>query len=162
MTAYLTTPPHLPHTIPTMAGAAPPTLDSLRSQIGEQFDIEILLKHREIYAIEAEIAKTQVALEQLRRVQTLPYADSPEAQLLHQLNYNPLTADAYAPPPEGVVDGPYTRHYRQWLLRDARFDQDAPPYVAPGRPQRASAVKVQTKTGEQVCLYRRRDGVLVR
>jgi hypothetical protein len=159
-----------------------PSLLSIRQTISEQFDIEILLKHREILGIEQEIAKTQVAIEQLRRCTLLPYSESPEAQLLAQQGYkppssNPYHIPSYAPPPPGVVDGPYTRHYRQWLVPDQRFDG---PNVAPvqqpgvvmngvhqslsntGRPQRQSAMKAQTKTGEQVCLYRRKDGVLVR
>ena len=164
-----------------------PSLQSIRATIQEQFDIEILLKHRELGNIEKEIAKTQVAMEQLRRCALMPYADSTEASLHAQLNYKPPSANPhnipdYAPPPEGVVDGPYTRHYRQWLITHQRFDgPSAPAYSLPspvtpgvavagihqslsssGRPQRQSAMKVQTKTGEQVCLYRKRDGVLVR
>ncbi|KAF8250648.1 hypothetical protein K440DRAFT_127731 [Wilcoxina mikolae CBS 423.85] len=164
-----------------------PSLQSIRATIQEQFDIEILLKHRELGNIEKEIAKTQVAMEQLRRCSLIPYVDSMEAQLHAQLNYKPPSSNPhnipdYAPPPEGVVDGPYTRHYRQWLISHQRFDgPNAPAYILPspmtpgvamhgmhqsltgsGRPQRQSAMKVQTKNGEQVCLYRKRDGVLVR
>jgi ADA HAT complex component 1 len=126
-------------------------------------------------------------MEQLRRCSLIPYVDSMEAQLHAQLNYKPPSSNPhnipdYAPPPEGVVDGPYTRHYRQWLISHQQFDgPNAPAYILPspltpgvamngmhqsltgsGRPQRQSAMKVQTKNGEQVCLYRRRDGVLVR
>jgi ADA HAT complex component 1 len=162
-------------------------LQSIRQIISEQFDLEILLKHREIRCIEQEIAKAQVALEQLRRCSLIPFADSVEAQLLAQSNYkppssNPYNIPEYTPPPQGVVDGPYTRHYRQWLLSHERFDGPSTLPYAPmyqqtpgisgnnshqslnsnGRPQRNSALKVQTKSGEQVCLYRRRDGVLVK
>jgi len=124
-----------------------------------------------------------VAIEQLRRCSLIPYADSTEAQLHAQLNYkppshNPHHIPDYAPAPDGVVDGPYTRHYRQWLITHQRFDgPTAPVYGAPpltpglelfqsladsGRPQRQSALKAQTKSGVQVCLYRKRDGTLVR
>jgi ADA HAT complex component 1 len=161
-------------------------LQAIRNTISEQFDIEILLKHRELGNIEKEIAKTQVAIEQLRRCTLIPYADSTEAQLLAQLNYKPPSSNPhhipdYAPPPEGVVDGPYTRHYRTWLIPHQRFDgPNAPSYSqAPptpsldlyglqqslldsGRPQRASVLKAQTKSGVQVCLFRKKDGTLVR
>lgn len=154
----------------------PPSLESIRATISEQFDIEILLKHREIRLIEQEIAKTQVSLEQLRRCALLPYANSPEAQLDAQGN-------GMIPAVPGVVDGPYTRHYRQWLIPHPALDGNSvEPFAPPpnvqqqqqqqfglgfgmgmnGRPQRQSAMKVQTKTGEQVCLYRKRDGTLVK
>lgn len=193
----LQVPSSLQHAIPTSSCGLltrvnnkkkdPPSLQSIRTTIDEQFSIEIILKHRELGDIEKEIAKTQVALEQLRRCSLVPYADSTEAQLHAQLNYTPPAANPdnipdFAPPPEGVVDGPYTRHYRQWLISHQRFDGlGAPAYLTPppltpgvamngmhqslsgsGRPQRQSAMKVQTKNGEQVCLFRRRDGVLVR
>ncbi|CCX05069.1 Similar to Protein AHC1; acc. no. Q12433 [Pyronema omphalodes CBS 100304] len=160
-----------------------PSLESIRSTISEQFDIEIVLKHKELANIEKEIARTQIAMEQLRRCHLLPYHESFEAQIHASLNYTPPTANPYnipdyAPPPEGVVDGPYTRHYRDWLLQHQKFDgPNAPAYQLPapqtpldlhqslstsGRPQRTSAMKVQMKNGEQVCLFRKRDGVLVR
>lgn len=156
-----------------------PSLESIRQQISEQFDIEILLKHREIRLIEQEVAKTQIAIEQLRRCALVPYAGAPEAQ-------PGAPMPEFAPGPS-VVDGPYTRHYRQWLLQHPNFDPTVEPFApaatpqmqqqqmpmspplqmpqqlgATGRPQRQSAMKAQTKTGEQVCLFRKRDGVLVR
>ncbi|TGZ77621.1 hypothetical protein EX30DRAFT_195598 [Ascodesmis nigricans] len=159
------------------ASRPPPSLESIRAHISEQFDIEILLKHREMRMIEQEIAKTQISLEQLRRCSLLPYTQSPEAQLDAQGN-------GLIPPAPGVVDGPYTRHYRQWLIPHPALDGNlVEPFAPPpniqqqqqqqqlgfgfgmgmnGRPQRQSAMKVQTKTGEQVCLYRKRDGTLVK
>lgn len=140
-----------------------------------------MLKHRELRLIEQEIAKTQTCIEQLRRCTLLPFPGA-EASLSPQPN---LIPGHYAPL-SGLVDGPYTRHYRQWLLPDRRFDgsaADAAAYstgmaTAPaalpygmheqllsltGRPQRQSAVKVQARgTGEQVCVYRKRDGSVVK
>ncbi|KAI5778242.1 hypothetical protein EDC01DRAFT_368051 [Geopyxis carbonaria] len=155
------------------------SLESLRQTIAEQFDVEIVLKHREIRLIEQEMAKTQIAIEQLRRANLLPYANSPEAQLsLLSPQSVPYGIPEHAPPP-GVVDGPYTRHYRQWLLPHPDFDgASVEPFVQPaiaapvaglqhgivgsGRPQRASAMKVQTKTGEQVCVFRKKNGDVVK
>lgn len=92
----------------------------------------------------------------------------------------------YAPPHWSVINGPYTRHYQQWLLPDPRFDgwgPEGPPvyhagkttrsqkcleptqtYTVSGRPQRQSVIKVQQRggTGIQQCIFRRSDGATVR
>ncbi|KAL7269204.1 hypothetical protein RUND412_008142 [Rhizina undulata] len=170
----------------------PKTLKAMRETISEQFDMEILLKHRELRLIEQEIAKTQICMEQLRRCTLIPFPspesilDSPPTAIKLPDNGIP----GYAPPPRGIVDGPYTRHYRQWLITDPRFDgwgPHGPPPPPPqqtsgkslrslgivepgpglsmsGRPQRQSVMKVQQKggMGVQACLYRKSDGTVVR
>ncbi len=153
----------------------PGILTEIRNTISEQFDIEIVLKHRELRVIESEMAKTQACIEQLRRCTLIPYP-GPETQLDQKPSYSGFPD--YHPPPPGAVDGPYTRHYRQWLLHDKKFG-DGPAaessytgsrrysgndqFTNTGRPQRQSAMKAQpTRVEGQGCLYRRRDGQLVR
>ncbi|KAI9727118.1 MAG: hypothetical protein M1828_007319 [Chrysothrix sp. TS-e1954] len=97
-------------------------------KIEAQLNLEILLKHQELRLIDQEMAKCQIALEQLRRCQAIPYPGqlgmAPEVSL--------GTGPALAPPrgqirPQkpaawGVTDGPYTRHYARWLIQDPEFD----------------------------------------
>jgi hypothetical protein len=92
--------------------------------------MEILLKHQELRVIEQELAKCQVALEQLRRCKLIPYPtenSTPESQLHISngtgpvLESNKLYKPAN-PAPWGVTDGPYTRHYAKWLIPDRQFD----------------------------------------
>ena len=103
----------------------------LRQVIETEFDLEILLKHNELRLIDQEIAKCQVALEQLRRCSVLPYpATTSNAQDMLNVSSGtgipqpnvPGIPPADQPPPWGVVDGPYSRHYSQWLLPDRTFD----------------------------------------
>ncbi|KAH0613291.1 uncharacterized protein H6S33_009671 [Morchella sextelata] len=168
----------------------PKSLQNLRETISQQFDIEILLKHRELGLIEQEIAKTQICIEQLRRCTVKPY-QSPEISLepyipdAKQLENGPPD---YSPPHWSVVNGPYTRHYQQWLLPDPTFDgygPEGPPqvvlpagkgtrsqktveqtqtYTVSGRPQRQSVMKVQQRggAGMQQCIFRKNDGTTVR
>lgn len=105
---------------------SPAQLDSLRQSIESQLSLEILLKHDELRLIDQEIAKCQIALEQLRRCQEIPYP----ATSLHESVRNgkgpavsPMNSlIPESPAPWGVSDGPYTRHYAKWLLPDPRFD----------------------------------------
>ncbi|KAF2471683.1 uncharacterized protein BDR25DRAFT_303157 [Lindgomyces ingoldianus] len=104
--------------------------DLTRAQqaIEAQFNYEILLKHNELRLIEQELAKCQVALEQLRRCSLIPY---PGSQGLSE-NVSGGVGAALQPPlgytepeyaaPWGVTDGPYTRHYAKWLIPDPKFD----------------------------------------
>ena len=102
-------------------------LESLRRTIQSQLSLEILLKHNELRLIDQEIAKCQVALEQLRRCSEIPY---PATKLSQDVSNGagpalrtPLPGTvAQSPAPWGVTDGPYSRHYAKWLLPDARFD----------------------------------------
>ena len=100
----------------------------LQQVIENEFNMQILMKHDELRLIEQELAKCQAALEQLRRCELRPYPGS------NGLSENVSTGvgPAIAPPPGftrpshpapyGVTDGPYSRHYRQWLLHDPQFD----------------------------------------
>lgn len=111
-------------------------ISGLREAIETQFNLEILLKHRELRLIDQEMAKCQVALEQLRRCQVIPYpTSSVSAQNMQSslgeygLAYS--TNNAPEAPAWGVTDGPYTRHFERWLLQDPVFDDS---YVEPPTP----------------------------
>lgn len=102
----------------------------LRETLEAQLSLEVLLKHNELRLIDQEIAKCQVALEQLRRCSEIPYPGSQVTGLSPSLANG--TGMAVCPPgngpvppspaPWGVTDGPYSRHYARWLLPDPRFD----------------------------------------
>lgn len=104
--------------------------DAMRQSIEAQLSLEVLLKHDELRLIDQEIAKCQVALEQLRRCSEIPYPGSEAAGVLHSASTG--TGPAVMPPgngrpplsptPWGVRDGPYGRHYAKWLIPDPRFD----------------------------------------
>jgi len=113
---------------------APPALDCiadmtpLQQIIDNEFNMAMLMKHNELRLIEQELAKCQVALEQLRRCELRPYPgyDCPSSEVTQGtgpaiLPGPGMSRPAYAAP-HGVTDGPYSRHYRQWLLRDPDFD----------------------------------------
>lgn len=102
-------------------------LTPLQETIKQQFNLEILMKHRELRLIDQEIAKCQIALEQLRRCEIIPYpskhlsndvSSGTGAALRAQSGFTQPTA----PAPWGVTDGPYSRHYSSWLLPDSTFD----------------------------------------
>ncbi|OOG01147.1 hypothetical protein ASPCADRAFT_203013 [Aspergillus carbonarius ITEM 5010] len=104
--------------------------DTLRETLEAQLSLEVLLKHNELRLIDQEIAKCQVALEQLRRCAEIPYPGSCVA------GYSPSVSNGtgaavwapengpapQSPAPWGVMEGPYSRHYSRWLLPDPRFD----------------------------------------
>lgn len=100
----------------------------LQDVIDHQFNLEILLKHRELRLIEQELAKCQTALEQLRRCEIIPYpgvsglSESLSTGTGPALGAQPGYSQPQAPAPWGVTDGPYTRHYAKWLLNDPTFD----------------------------------------
>jgi ADA HAT complex component 1 len=112
-----------------VAGAV--DIERAKEAIEEQFSLEILLKHDELRLINQELAKCQVALEQLRRCHLIPYpvtAPTPE-QMLNIANgsgpsLQPKSGDKLPQwaPPFGVTDGPYSRHYAKWLIPDPKFD----------------------------------------
>ncbi|CEN62154.1 hypothetical protein ASPCAL08793 [Aspergillus calidoustus] len=105
-------------------------VDRLRETLEAQLSLEVLLKHNELRLIDQEIAKCQVALEQLRRCAEIPYPGSQAAGLSQSVSsgtgvsvWGPGNGPApLSPAPWGVVNGPYTRHYSRWLLPDSRFD----------------------------------------
>ncbi|KAM0333217.1 hypothetical protein ACHAQA_001877 [Verticillium albo-atrum] len=106
-------------------------LDKARDAIHYQFGLEILLKHDELRLVDQELAKCQVALEQLRRCHLIPYpvtCPTPEQMATLSSGKGPaahLRPGEMVPewaPPFGVVDGPYARHYAKWLIPDPKFD----------------------------------------
>ncbi|TPX12225.1 uncharacterized protein E0L32_007111 [Thyridium curvatum] len=116
--------------VPKAAGAAC-DVDRAREVIQYQFGLEILLKHDEIRLIDQELAKCQIALEQLRRCHLIPYPIScptPEQMLDISKGKGPSVRSrpGQSVPkwaaPFGVVDGPYARHYAKWLIPDPAFD----------------------------------------
>ncbi|MCJ1295702.1 hypothetical protein MMC34_007266 [Xylographa carneopallida] len=127
----------------TFADAA--TMTPLQEIIESQFGLEILLKHNELRLIDQEIAKCQMALEQLRRCQLIPYPASTSSIGDMQAvsgGVGPTYgygSDAPQAAPWGVTDGPYSRHYAKWLIPDPMFDGDTPPYM---RPQRTAGKRM--------------------
>lgn len=108
-----------------------PGLEATRDEIRHQFGLEILLKHNELRLIEQELAKCQIALEQLRRCHLIPYpTNCPTPQQMLDITAGKGPALKAQPnesvprwaPPFGVVDGPYARHYAKWLIPDPSFD----------------------------------------
>jgi ADA HAT complex component 1 len=103
----------------------------LQQAIENQFNMQILLKHNELRLIDQELAKCQIALEQLRRCELRPFpgsqkpTESVSAGTGPAINPQPgFTKPSHAAP-YGVVDGPYSRHYRKWLLGDSQFDSES-------------------------------------
>src|SRR5208282_692912 len=63
---------HTASTNGTKMDKAAVSLDTLRDAIESQLSLEILLKHDELRLINQEMAKCQIALEQLRRCHLIP------------------------------------------------------------------------------------------
>ncbi|OAA55420.1 hypothetical protein ISF_07931 [Cordyceps fumosorosea ARSEF 2679] len=112
-------------------------LECARDEIRHQFGLEILLKHDELRLINQELAKCQIALEQLRRCHLIPYpvnCPTPDQMLQVTNGKGPALANHPAEPapkwapPFGVVDGPYARHYARWLIPDPSFDGMQPEF----------------------------------
>ncbi|KAI0110901.1 hypothetical protein GGR51DRAFT_83338 [Nemania sp. FL0031] len=126
-------------------------IEKAKEAIEEQFSLEILLKHDELRLINQELAKCQVALEQLRRCHLIPYpvaTPTPE-QMLNVANgsgpsLQPRSGDKLPQwaPPFGVTDGPYARHYAKWLIPDPKFDG-----IQPEMPVHADAWRRSTVEG---------------
>ena len=125
----------------------PATLTKLQQTIESQFNLEILLKHRELRLIDQELAKCQIALEQLRRCHVMPYpatTSDPATMCTVSQGVGPsYKSEAEHAPPWGVTEGPYSRHYAKWLIPDPIFGDDAPedPQLrrsGKGLPDRAS------------------------
>ncbi|KAK9493822.1 hypothetical protein V1508DRAFT_414410 [Lipomyces doorenjongii] len=138
--------------------------------IRRQFDLEILLKHRELTCIEDEIAKVHIMMVQLRRCagKTVNDQDEPDD---------------------------FAKHYAQYLLPDRRYSEGARPdqYKSPDgvsptstAPDSLDATGMQPRSRSiptsnrmhlpqysangtvggnpppEGCIYRRPDGILVR
>ncbi|KAF6839815.1 hypothetical protein CMUS01_04155 [Colletotrichum musicola] len=125
------TPVPAPAFAPEPAAVVTNDMEAATDAIQYQFGLEILLKHNELRLINQELAKCQVALEQLRRCHLIPYptaCPTPEQMLDISsgkgpaLQNRPGEAVPQWAPPFGVVDGPYARHYAKWLIPDPKFD----------------------------------------
>lgn len=105
--------------------------ERFRETIVANLGTRILYKHNELRLIDQEIAKCQIALEQLRRCSHIPYPGTTgvPSDMMHTstgagpaLLHPRQGSQPQAAAPWGVTDGPYSRHYAEWLLPDARFD----------------------------------------
>ena len=111
--------------IPNTTSTTTPNDSQIRETIEMQFNLEILLKHKELRLIDQEIAKCQIALEQIRRCSLIPYpASVGDAENMLQVASGSGPSYGTEAPhaaPWGVTDGPYTRHYQRFLLPDPAF-----------------------------------------
>lgn len=130
-------------------------LDRAREVIQYQFGLEILLKHDELRLINQELAKCQVALEQLRRCHLLPYpVQCPTPTQMLEISSGKGAALQAKPgqpvprwaPPFGVVEGPYARHYAKWLIPDPVFDGLQPEASGFGEISRTKNVITEGRT----------------
>lgn len=139
---------------PLDVSMARPDLEDAREAIQFQFGLEILLKHDELRLINQELAKCQVALEQLRRCHLIPYPVScPTPEQMLRISSGTGPAVQMQPgepvpkwaPPFGVVDGPYARHYAKWLIPDPKFDGIQPePQGVPATGRKVSGAEGRT------------------
>ncbi|KAK7203233.1 hypothetical protein BZA70DRAFT_291668 [Myxozyma melibiosi] len=153
--------PSAPMTLAPSPSTLPPApTPSAKDVIRSQFDLEILLKHRELAVIEDEIAKVHIMMLQLRRCAGKMLAnDDPDD---------------------------FAKHYAQYLLPDRRYSAPADPSAADAdrssstassaadAPRSASLLSSRihlpqyhsTTVGGNPpptgCIYRRQDGILVR
>uniref|UniRef100_A0A093VFH3 Protein AHC1 n=1 Tax=Talaromyces marneffei PM1 TaxID=1077442 RepID=A0A093VFH3_TALMA len=126
-------------------------INVLRQSLDAQLSLEVLLKHNELRLIDQEIAKCQVALEQLRRCAEMPYPGSSVDGISQSVSdgsgfavpYSGTGPPPASPAPWGVADGPYSRHYAKWLLPDPRFDGGESPDLPP--PNAASSESRYTR-----------------
>ncbi|KAK6338290.1 hypothetical protein TWF730_002354 [Orbilia blumenaviensis] len=155
----------------------------IRDIINEQFGLEILLKHRELQDIEAELGRAEACLEQIRRC-SIEEAMEKDGRFDDPSGFTM----AYAPAPE-VMNGPYSRDYRDWLMEERvstgrskyhdvlakdqsrnfviqrRGESVSTPHAQIGRPQReatVAAAAVQSQKRATICLHRQPDGTIVR
>ncbi|KAI5462528.1 hypothetical protein BGZ63DRAFT_403747 [Mariannaea sp. PMI_226] len=138
------------HSAPVIAD-----LETARDEIRHHFSLEILLKHNELRLIDQELAKCQIALEQLRRCHLIPYpvnCPTPQQMLAISAGKGPALKshpDERVPrwaPPFGVVDGPYARHYAKWLIPDPAFDGIQPEWQFTPEAARARASFTEGRT----------------
>ncbi|KAF3905755.1 hypothetical protein AA313_de0203029 [Arthrobotrys entomopaga] len=150
----------------------------IRDIINEQFSLEILLKHRELQDIEAELGKAEACLEQIRRcsieeaMERDGHFDDPSGEVL-----------VYAPS-RHVLEGTYSRDYSDWLAEErvptnrARYHdvlaanqsqnfvlqqrgrQDRQDPQGSKRPRREAAMPSEKRP--TICLHRQPDGSVVK
>jgi len=117
-----------PATVTTANAVMTSGLTPVQQAIEAQIDMEILLKHNELRLIEQELAKCQIALEQLRRCSLIPFPGTEGLfeDLSLGVGHSLQPPSGYTTPqyaaPWGVTDGPYTSHYAKWLISDTKFD----------------------------------------
>lgn len=129
-------------------------LERAKEKIEAEFSQEILLKHQEHRLASQELAKCQIALEQLRRCHLIPYPINVPTyeQMLNITNGQgpalQTRMGAQVPqwaPPFGVTDGPYARHLAKWLIPDPKFDGiPAPILVQPDSIRARSSVDARS------------------
>ena len=128
---------HMPHASKPQSSMSrsPERTARARDKIESQINLEILIKHNELRLIEQELAKCQVALEQLRRCRLIPYPGQEESPISAEhvgsgtgpaLEPSRGLSRPEQPAPWGVADGPYSRHYARWLIPDPKFDPSPP------------------------------------
>jgi ADA HAT complex component 1 len=118
----------------TAAKAASLTMDKdvLRAIVDAEICQTILFKHNELRLIDQELAKCQIALEQIRRCEQIPFPGAQGLSSTVSAHSGPALATRKglvppaSPAPWGVTDGPYARHYASWLIPSAQFDPMAP------------------------------------
>lgn len=157
----------LPHSPP-----GTPDLEDVKDVIQYQFSHEVLLKHAELRLIDQELAKCQIALEQLRRCHLIPYPVTcpTPAQMVDisngrgpALRTHPGDHIPEWAPPFGVVDGPYSRHYAKWLIPDPVFDGMDPDshimsYVGRAKNVSAAGRTTRNSLGGSAASSKRRSG----
>ncbi len=120
-------------------------IEEVKDVVQYQFCHDILMKHNELRLIEQELAKCQIALEQLRRCHLIPYpTDCPTPEQMLDIASGRGLAVRPRPgatvpkwsAPFGVVDGPYARHYAKWLIPDPVFDGPLPNWPGLTPPSR--------------------------
>ncbi|KAM0715614.1 hypothetical protein Q7P37_009112 [Cladosporium fusiforme] len=145
------------------APTAAPSQNALKQAIDNQINMQILMKHNELRLIDQELAKCQVALEQLRRCELRPFPGNqqPIESVSNGTGPAVLPQSGFTKPshaaPHGVTDGPYSRHYRMWLLGDSQFDSElirAPSFAdhavsSANRPTRNSG-SARKSTGKSI------------
>ncbi|KAK6435957.1 hypothetical protein LTR95_007857 [Oleoguttula sp. CCFEE 5521] len=108
----------------------PESRTPLQQMLANQLNMQILLKHNELRLIEQEETKCKIALEQLRRCELRPFPGTLRPSEAVSTGTGPAivpssaSSQAAFAPPYGVTDGPYSRHYAQWLLKDPAFDTE--------------------------------------
>lgn len=119
--------------------------EQIKNIIKSQFDLEILLKHRELRHIEDEMAKIQVMMIQLKQ-----HSVDPKVPLKNEPAH---FVETYAQ---------YLKHPGDSSKYSSSDDTiAATPTSSSGRPQRLSALRSQTRS-IRTCVTRRSDGALVK
>ncbi|KAK9237445.1 hypothetical protein V1525DRAFT_404003 [Lipomyces kononenkoae] len=153
----------------------PKRLDAAIDVIRRQFDLEILLKHRELSCIEDEIAKVHIMMVQLRRCagKTIDGQDEPDdfakhyAQyLLPDRRYSECTRpDLYNKSPEGVSPTSAAPDSLDAAAGGAGMQSRSRSIPTTNRmhlPQYSTNGTVGGNPPPEGCIYRRPDGILVR